>query len=164
MRGLSGTQGIMVAIRDAVVVVVASAILALGTNAVRADGIPLVAREPYRIFVPCPEPSGEIFEIEPGHVRWGEGRELVIDARSASEFADWHAEGARHVQFDFLDPVSDEVIEELVDTRSQRVVIYGDGQTPDTGAELARELSGRGMRNVHYVPGGAGAVRGGIER
>ena len=81
MRGLSGTQGIMVAIRDAVVVVVASAILALGTNAVRADGIPLVAREPYRIFVPCPEPSGEIFEIEPGHVRWGEGRGSVPRGR-----------------------------------------------------------------------------------
>jgi len=147
-------------VRDAALVVVLSAVLALGVNAVRKDGIPLVATEPYDIFVPCPEPSGEIFELAPGEIDWGDDRELVIDARMPAEFEEWHAAGARNVPFDFLDPVADETIEELVKTRSRRVVVYGDGQNPDTGEELASELSGRGMRNVHFVPGGAPALRG----
>ncbi len=146
-------------LRDAALVVVISAVLALGVNAVRKDGIPLVASEPYAIFVPCPEPSGEVFPLTAGQIDWADGRELVIDARSAAEYEQWHAEGARSVPFDFLDPVADETIEALVSTRSRRVVVYGDGRTPDTGEELARELSGRGMRNVHFVPGGVDAVR-----
>ncbi len=148
------------AARDATIVVVLSAVLAIGTNAIRKDGIALVAKEPYRIFVPCPEPSGEVFPIAPTDVRWGGDRELVIDARPAGEFGQWHAPGARSVPFDFLDPVADQTIEELIATRSARVVVYGDGLNPDTGEELASELSGRGMLNVHFVPGGAPAVRG----
>ena len=151
-----------VTIRDAALVIALSTVLAIGVNLARKDGIPLVAPEPYRIFVPCPEPSGEIFPIEPSSVRWGGERELVIDARAAGEFQQWHAPGARHVPFDFLEPVPDPLIEELIATRSSRVVVYGDGQKPDTGEELASELSGRGMLNVHFVPGGVAAVRLGV--
>jgi len=163
VRGLTRpAMGIGVTLRDAAIVTVLSAVLALGVNLVRADGIPLVASEPYEIYVPCPEPSGEIFVIAPAEVRWGADRELIIDARPAGEFEQWHAPGARNVPFDFLDPVADEVIEELIATRSARVVVYGDGDRPDTGEELASELSGRGMLHVHYVPGGVDAVREGV--
>jgi rhodanese-related sulfurtransferase len=159
MRGLIG----WLVIRDAVLVIAVSSILAIVFNSIRKDGIPLVASEPYHIFVPCPEPSGVVFPIEPSAVRWRDERELIIDARTADEFGHWHAPGAVNVPFDFLDPVAGELVRELIDTRSSRVVVYGDGGRPDTGEELASELSGRGMLNVHFVPDGAVAVREGVE-
>ena len=75
-----------------------------------------------------------------------------------SEFAQWHAPGANSVPFDFLDQVPNEVIEGLVAAGGSRVVVHGDGLVPDTGKELASELAGRGMRNVHFVVGGLAAV------
>lgn len=141
-------------LRDASGAVVLSAVLALAVNTVRKDGIPLVATEPYGIFVPCPEPGGEVFPLQPTDVRWDDARELLIDARPPERYRGWHAAGSVNVPFDFLEPVPDETIAALVATRSRRVVVYGDGLSPDTGEELARELSGRGMRNVHFVPGG----------
>ena len=146
-------------LRDACGVVVLSAILALAVNAVRKDGIPLVATQEYVIFVPCPEPGGEVTPLPPAEIRWGDARELLIDARTDASFVDWHAADAVNVPFDFLEPVPDETVAALVATRSRRVVVYGDGGNPDTGEELARELSGRGMRNVHFVPGGSAALR-----
>ena len=156
-------MSMVVTLRDAALVIALSSILAIGVNLIREDGIPLVASEPYHIFVPCPEPSGEIFPIEPSAVRWSDERELIIDARGAGAFRQWHAPGAVNVPFDFLDPVADEVIDELIDTRSGRAVVYGDGRKPDTGEELASELSGRGMLNVHFVPGGVAAARDGVK-
>ncbi len=146
-------------VRDAAIVVAASAVIALVVNAVRPGGLPLVAKEPYRILVPCPEPGGEIVPLAPADVRWGQATDLVIDARTAAEAAAWAAPGARIVPFDFLDPVSHEVVADLVATRSDRVVVYGDGGRPDSGEEMARELSGHGVRHVHFVPGGVAAVR-----
>ena len=147
------------AVRDAVVVVVAATVLALSFNAQRADGLPLVATEPYDIFVPCPEPVGDAFPLAAADVAWGDASELVIDARPADAWAAWHADGAVHVAYDFLDPVAPDRVGELVSSGASRVVVYGDGLVPDTGEELGRELAGRGMRNVHFVEGGAAAVR-----
>lgn len=156
-------------ILEALVVVVLSAGVALAFNALREDGIPLVAETPYKILVPCPEPGGEVEPLEPEAVGWGSrsgemGRDdLVVDAREKKAYENWHAPGALHVPFDYLEPVSDERVSELISTGASRVVVYGDGGRPDTGEELARELSGRGVRNVHYVPGGAAAVRAALE-
>lgn len=147
------------ALRDAAIVVAVGAVLALSINALRADGLPLVATEPYEIFVPCPEPVGDAWPLAAGDVSWGDPSELVIDARPADAFEAWHAEGAVHVAFDYLDPVAKERVSELISSGAARVVVYGDGQVPDTGEELGRELAGKGMRNVHFVDGGASAVR-----
>ncbi len=153
MRGLAQTV-----LRDALVVVVLSGVFAIGFNLLRGAGIPFVAREHYRILVPCPEPGGEIVPLDVTQVRWGDPWDLVVDAREATEHAGWSPPGARSIPFDYLDPVSDEALADLVASRARRVVVFGDGLRPDTGEELAREISGRGVRNVHFIPGGAGAV------
>ncbi len=38
------------------------------------------------------------------------------------------------------------------------MVVYGDGGDPDSGEQLARELAGKGIRNVGFVRGGAPAI------
>ncbi len=150
--------------RDAAIVVLLSVVAALAFNALRGDGaIPLVAKEAYRILVPCPEPVGEVEPIQAGDVRWGGARELVLDARLAHEREAWRTDRARHLAFDFLDPVSDEALADLVASNAARVVVFGDGLAPDSGQELARELAGRGMVNVFFVQGGWSAVRAVLE-
>lgn len=127
--------------------------LGLLVNALRPAGIPLVAQKEYEILVPCPEPLGEVFPMEPA--RLSEEGTLIIDARESEDFAQWHWPAAMNVPFDFLDPVPDDTVARLIRTGARRLAVYGDGGDPDSGRELARELAGRGARNVHFVPGGA---------
>lgn len=130
--------------------------LGLTFNALYSDGIPLVADKEYDILVPCPEPLGEVFPVEPDGLSQ-EGT-VVIDAREPEQFDEWHWAGASNVPFDFLDPVSPDKVADIIRTRARRIAVYGDGDDPDSGRELARELAGRGARNVFFVPGGAPAL------
>ena len=146
-------------IGEALAVVVVCTVVALSVNAVRADSIPLIATTPYKIFVPCPEPKGEVEQVEADAVRWGDRAELVVDARAVEDFEAWHAPGAHSVPYDFLDPVPPEAVEALLSSGGARVVVYGDPGPPDTGEALAGELSAAGMTRVHWVVGGVEAVR-----
>jgi hypothetical protein len=144
---------------EATLVVFVAVGLALLVNALRPEPLPLVAQAAYAIYVPCPEPAGDADPIAPDEVRWGDPLDLVIDARPAADRQRWRAPGAVAVTYDFLDPVDETSVRQLVRTGADRVVVYGDGGLPDTGELLARELAGRGMRNVHFVPGGAPVLR-----
>jgi 3-mercaptopyruvate sulfurtransferase SseA len=42
-------------------------------------------------------------------------------------------------------------------SNAKRVIVYGDGDNPDSGREWARLLSGGGIRNVNFIDGGAPA-------
>lgn len=68
-----------------------------------------------------------------------------------------------NVPYDYLDPTPGSVIEELARriarSKAQRVYVYGDGEDPDSGEQLAREISGKGVRNVFFVRGGAPALQ-----
>jgi len=155
MRGLT-------MVRDAALVVALSFALGLGYNAVHSEAIPVVAKVPYRILVPCPVEGGEVVPLEATEVRW-DGSDLVLDARGAAEAATWSPPGARSVPYDFLDPIADATVADLVAVPVERVVVVGDGLVPDCGEEMGKELSGKGVRNVHFVRGGAPAVRAQLE-
>ncbi|HOU54510.1 MAG TPA: rhodanese-like domain-containing protein [Myxococcota bacterium] len=145
--------------RDALIATVACSVIGLAFNAIRSDGIPLVASEAYDLFVPCPEPLGEVEGLAVTDPWVQDDRSLRIDARSPEEFAAWHLSGARNVPFDYLEGVPDEVVRQVAASGAVRVVVYGDGGNPDSGRELARELAGRGVRHVFFVQGGAPALR-----
>ena len=149
----------LIIIRDAAIATVVFGLIGVGANALRTDGIPLVAEDEYDIYVPCPEPLGEAFPIEPDDERVTDERTLLIDGRTKDEYDEWHMDSAVHVEFDYLTPIPDEQIRELLRTKAGMVVVYGDGDPKwDSGYETGRELSGRGMNNVHYVVGGAPAL------
>jgi hypothetical protein len=155
MRGLMARR----TLGEAAMVVFVALGLALLVNALRPEPLPLVAQAAYAIYVPCPEPGGEVDPIAPNKVRWGDPLDLLIDARPDADRELWTSQGAVAVTYDFLDPVDEASVRRLVRTGADRVVVYGDGGLPDTGELLARELAGRGMRNVHFIPGGAPVLR-----
>jgi rhodanese-related sulfurtransferase len=148
--------------RDAAIVTGLSTVLALGINAVRSDGIRLVQKEEYEILVPCPEPVGDPDVMKADDARIKDSRSLVLDVRSAKEFESWHLEGSTNQPFDWLGPPVDEevktVAKQVASSRAQRVLVYGDGDDPDSGQEWAKLLSGANIKNVFYIEGGAPAL------
>jgi hypothetical protein len=145
--------------RDAVIVVGASFVVSLTFNAARRDGLPLVARDAYQILVPCPETAGDVDGLDGDDPRLGEPQTLLLDARPLAEYERWHAAGAEHAAFDYLVPTDPEAIRKIASSGALRVVVYGDGEDPDSGEQLARELAGKGIRNVGYVIGGVQRLR-----
>jgi len=154
--------------RDAIGVAAVAVLAALAFNALRPGGLPLVARAEYETMVPCPEPGGEVTPWSPAEVTGERARTVLIDARGAAEFASGHLPGTLNVAYDWLDPTPEAHLRELARTiaasRATRVVVYGDGGRPDSGEFLAREISGRGIKNVGFVVGGAPALLHGGDR
>ena len=149
-------------LRDAAIVVAVATALALVSNTVRKGRIAIVQREPYAILVPCPEPVGDAAPITPTDPRVSASSTLILDVRSAEDFAAWHVPNAKNQPFDWLGPpVDDEVkkvARDVAASRAQQVVVYGDGDDPDSGREWARLLSGARIKNVSYVEGGGPAI------
>ncbi len=150
---------------EAAAVAAAAALLALAVNALRPAGLPLVARTPYEVLVPCPEPGGLVVPLGPGDPALRAPRKFLIDARGKEAFRRFHLPGAVNVPYDWLDPLPAselrQLAREVAASRATRVVVYGDGGRPDSGEHLGREISGRGLRHVSFVRGGAPALEDG---
>ncbi len=150
---------------EAAMVVLATSALALTVNALRRDGLPLVATSPYATLVPCPEPGGPVLGVSPEDMGRDSSRDFLVDARAEQDYLAWHLPGAENVPYDWLDPLPDARLRELARviaaSGASRVVVYGDGGRPDSGEHLGREISGGGIRNVCFVVGGVPALRPG---
>jgi hypothetical protein len=146
--------------RDSVIVLVCCAVVGISTNALRDNGIPLVQNAEYEIFAPCPETTGEVATFRADDPRLRDSRVLLIDARSLAEYELRHAPQAVNIPFDYLDPTDSATIHTIASSGVALVVVYGDGKNPDSGEQLARELAGKGIRNVGFISGGANAIFG----
>jgi hypothetical protein len=142
------------AARDAVLVLVACVVVGAATNALRTGGIAFVQRSEYEILVPCPEGSDAQAIPADDSLVW-DPRTLLVDARSAAEHQRWHTAGSLSVPFDYLEPTAPEQVRRIASSGFARVVVFGDGTNPDSGEQLAREIAGKGIRNVRFVEGGA---------
>ena len=147
-------------VRDAAIIVLVGGLCGIVANLVpRKTQLLWVQTKPYDIVVPCPEPVGQVTAVTAESATLRDFTTLVIDARSANEFAAWHWAGAVNVPFDWLGPPVAEDVKQLAKrvtaSNSKRILVYGDGDNPDSGREWARLLAGGGIRNVSYVEGGA---------
>jgi hypothetical protein len=159
-RTLGGWRdGMRVVLRDAAIAASVSIAVGLLVHLLRPDGIPLVADQEYDLFVPCPESGGEVTALAADDPAILAEDSFVIDARSKEDFDAWRLPRSINIPYDYLDPTPRETLEDLAGTiarsRSKRVVVYGDGDAPDTGEQLAKEVSGSGIKQVFFVRGGA---------
>ena len=157
-RYLAQTATYRTLLLEALVVTAACAVLALFFNALRSNGIPLVQKTEYEILVPCPETTGEVDSFAPDILDEDSQEALFVDARPKAAFDGWHLQEARNITYDYLEPVSLDELRSIVSSGAKRVIVYGDGADPDSGEHLARELSGKGIRNVGFIVGGAPAL------
>ncbi len=143
------------AVRDALVVLLVCSAVGVASNALRPGRIAFVQRSEYQILVPCPEGSGDVQAIAADDPAIWDPRTLLVDARSAFERGRWHLRSALAVPFDYLEPTAPEQVHRIASSGAARVVVFGDGGAPDSGEQLAREIAGKGIRNVRFVQGGA---------
>lgn len=167
-RQTSKPSGWKSLVRDTTLTIAIAALLAFLTNLGRAEPMKWVQAEPYDILVPCPEVMGDATEIPADSAQLRATSTLILDVRSPQEYAQWHLGAARNQPFDWLGPPVDAEVKhlakEVARTGAQRVVIYGDGGDPDSGREWGRILSGAGLKNIHFVAGGAPAIRAAAEK
>ena len=151
--------------RDSLVIIIVAIALALIVNAIRTDGIPLVAKKEFTILVPCPHSMGEATTIDGNDSRIKDSTSLVIDVRAQAEFNEWHLPNAINQPYNWLaeqDEVNRKAVgiaKRIARSGKHHVVIYGDGENPDPGEYWAALLSQSGIKNVVYVSGGAKALR-----
>ncbi len=156
--------------------VLGAVLLALGFNQLRSEGIPLVAREPYPIFVPCPETTEEATKVSLADLAEGtqapafpQGT-LLIDARIPQRFGEGHISRAINVPYDELSGVGDEDAARIrAMTGITSILVYCDGWEEETdparrydhppSEHLADELKSLGFENVRSMQGGLKAWR-----
>jgi len=156
-------------VRESLVVVSIAGAAGLFVNGfLNPNGISIIAEREYEVLVPCPEPGGVVTPISAAESLAGSEPVFWMDARSAEDFVRWHHQQAANVNYDYLDPTPDEIIDALARriarSKAQRVHVYGDGDDPDTGEQLAREISGKGIRKVFFVKGGARTLKDQMEK
>ena len=156
--------GLATALRDAVLITAAAGAVGLLVNLFHPEKIPYIAEEEYETLVPCPEPGGEVTPLEANDALVRAGGTFVVDARQQSEHRAWKLGDAMNIPYDYLEPIPDEALKDLVKriqkSGARRVVVYGNGKNPDSGEQAGREISGKGIKNVFFVKGGAPALRG----
>jgi hypothetical protein len=149
---------------DACLIVLTGIVVALVVNFFRVDSLPLIARTQYETLVPCPEPGGPVAALDANAPEVASVKSFLVDARATSQFDTQHLPRAVNVHYDWLDPMPEETLaglaRSIAASGATLVVVYGDGGRPDSGEYLAKEISGRGIKNVHFIRGGAPAAFG----
>jgi rhodanese-related sulfurtransferase len=157
-------SGLGIALRDAVIITAIAAAVGLLVNLFHPEKIPYIAEEEYNILVPCPEPGGEVTPLEATDPRVQAEDTFVVDARKQSEHQAWKLGEAMNIPYDYLEPIPDEALDKLIKgiqkSGARRVVVYGDGKDPDSGEQAGKEISGKGIKNVFFIKGGAPALKG----
>jgi rhodanese-related sulfurtransferase len=157
-------SGLGIALRDAVIITAIAAAVGLLVNLFHPEKIPYIAEEEYNILVPCPEPGGEVTPLEADDARVRAKDSFIVDARKRTEHQAWKLGEAMNIPYDYLEPIPDEALDKLIKgiqrSGAKRVVVYGDGKDPDSGEQAGKEISGKGIKNVFFIKGGAPALKG----
>ncbi|NOZ86436.1 MAG: rhodanese-like domain-containing protein [Deltaproteobacteria bacterium] len=150
------------ALGHAVLITLGASCLGLVVNLFHPEGIPYVTWSDYETLVPCPVPGGKVSGIGARDPLLVDARSLLVDARPKKDYQAWTMKQALNAPFDYLDPMPESVLKDMTRkiaaSRAVRVIVFGDGDKPDSGEQLARELSGRGIKHVMFVEGGAPAL------
>ena len=153
-------------VMQALLVVVASAAIAVVTNAVRSDGIELVTDVEYEIFAACKDSEAESEAARVDQLQaQSPGAILYVDARPAEAFTHEHVEGSINIPYSALFGASDEDIAKVKQAAKEKkattIVVYGlyedpsaPGEVVDFAKPLAQQLVESGIAGAQHLEGG----------
>ena len=137
-----------------------SASVALITNATRDDRLPLVMPFPPAYQCPSSEKPGAPITVPEALAFFGKPGTAFVDARKRDAFQQGHIEGARHIPYSFVEPLSKETLDALRDYKS--VIVYCNREDSEASKLMAGELSQAGIKGVVFLEKGfAGWVKAG---
>jgi rhodanese-related sulfurtransferase len=145
---------------QAVIIIVFSAAVALGINAVRNDGIALLGNWPSRtssgegpVTPPSAQPGDLPFiKLDDAAAKFQSPEIGFIDARLPEDYADGHIVRAVNIPFDNLDDSWNKVIDSL--DHNREYVVYCSGEECEASLFLGRLLSQRGFAHIAIFFGG----------
>lgn len=154
----------MKSIKQAVLLVVLSALAALLYNAVSGSGLPLKGDWPSvsdsdSVIVPPSAEAGDppFISLDEAAALYQDKRVVFIDARDPEDYDYGHIIGAVSIPYDYL-PI--EGLEAYWDSTAQhisrdtKVVIYCSGLECESSLNLGRDMSDYGWRNIRVFYGG----------
>jgi rhodanese-related sulfurtransferase len=126
--------------------------LAFITNAARDDRLPLVMPFPPSYQCPSSERPGVPVNVQQALVFFGKQGIAFVDARKKVAFQQGHIEGALHIPYSFVEPLSKETLDSL---RGFKVIIvYCNREDSEASKLLAGELAQEGIRGAAYLKEG----------
>ena len=137
-----------------------SASVALITNATRDDRLPLVMPFPPAYQCPSSEKPGAPITVPEALAFFGKLGTAFVDARKRDAFQQGHIEGARHIHYSFVEPLSKETLDALRGYKS--IIVYCNREDSEASKLMAGELSQAGIKGVVFLEKGfAGWVKAG---
>jgi rhodanese-related sulfurtransferase len=154
MKGFS-----KIAIQVAAVLVL-SASVGFITNAVRDDRLPLIMPFPPTYQCPSFEQPGLPLDVKEAMKLFGKPGTVFVDARKRDAFEEGHIEGARHIPYSFVEPLSKETLDALRDYKS--IIVYCNREDSEASKLMAGELAQAGLKEAAYLEKGfAGWIKAG---
>ena len=142
---------LMTGIIQALLIGIASVVLALAVNAVRNDCLPLINR----VVTKLPQADGgslsnslSVISLKDAFRMLNEKKAVFLDARDLNEFGKYHVPGAIHIE------PGKGGIEKLKTVRTGLFIAYCYGPGCPLAEELATELRAKGVKNITVMPEG----------
>ena len=136
------------AARQALLILLISAVVAVASNAVRTDGLPLFGDRSTRAGDPA---TGEI-SLADAAMLFAAGRALFLDARSAFEYDLGHIKGALSLPPSEFQPAFERYKPRFEEGLT--VITYCDGERCPLGHELAEKLRAEGVAEIYELKNG----------
>jgi len=152
---------------QAIILAVVSSVVALGFNAFRPAGLPLVAGQPYMIYTDCPMMRKEATPVAVADWPADLSGLVLVDARPAEDFGEVHLPGSRNLPYHPLKSPPAKILNDLIAAGPNTILVVGDVEI-NSGRLLAAEFAEAGCLGVRYVEGGwpalvaAGFVEAGV--
>lgn len=144
--GNSPVLSIRKAVWQILALLMLAAIVGIGTNAWRNDGIPLVGD--WSTAARFSDPAGERIAIplERAVDRFEKGAALFLDARPPGQYLEGHIHGALNLPWQDVDSYFIELADRL--SQAEMLITYCDGESCVLSHELALFLREMGYGNV----------------
>jgi rhodanese-related sulfurtransferase len=126
--------------------------LALIMNAMREDRLPLVPPFPPTYQCPSSEGPGSAVDVQTALTLYRKAGTVFVDARKKDAFQTGHIQGARHVPYSFVEPVSKETLDSLRGYES--IIVYCNREDSEASKLLAGELAQAGLKGAAYLEKG----------
>jgi len=133
-------------------VLIISAAIGLSVNALRSDGVPLIAD--WSVKSQMTLSTGENIEISVQDARrlCLEDKAIVLDARSPEEYQAGHIDCAVNLPWLSFDEYFQNISEKLPEDKI--IITYCDGETCSLSKDLAKMLIDMGFKNVKVLVNG----------
>jgi rhodanese-related sulfurtransferase len=147
-------------IRQTILLLLFSTVIAILFNSISGNGIPLVGNWPTisgsdSVLVPPSAEEGDppFISLDDAAARYQSPETAFIDARDPEDYAIARIKGSINVPFDYLEENWD-AYNATGFKKSKEIIIYCSGAECESSLMLGREMAFQGYTNIHIFYGG----------